>query len=113
MFAAFEVADDHLDGTFDTAEILLDDLGGLEAYGFAFFLGREQVMKTAMQFGRGFDLDCAALVEEGLGDSGEVLHVGAKDNWLAESGGFDGTLATLGRETFPDEDHSCGLVEEL
>lgn len=58
-------------------------------------------------------MDRAALVEEGLGDCGEVLHVGAEENRFAESSGFDGTLAALGGETFSDENHGCGLVEEL
>ena len=62
------------------------------------------IRRGVLEFSGVGDLDRSAGAEEGFGERGEVLHVGAEDDGDAGFDGFDGVLAAAGHEAFSNED---------
>ena len=98
------MVDDEVNGAVHGALIFLNGFSGFLAKLLAAFSVGKEVGEGLFEFGGVLDLHDGLAVEEDADDVGEVLHVGAEDDGLAEAGGFDGILTTLGGEAFADED---------
>jgi hypothetical protein len=101
---------EEVDGAGGGASVDLETtLGGLRGFLAASGILEEGV-EGFLEFAGIGDLGCSASAEEGGGEGGEVLHVGAEDDGCAGGDGFGWVLSASGHEAFSDEDDGGAAI---